>query len=60
MKYQYITPKTEVVAFDGPDFICTSTVPGEVVLPMEGAAIDNNVTDGDSRFIDFLFTNQQQ
>jgi len=56
MKKLYIYPLTEVVAFDGPDFICTSTVSSDVTLPIDGSAIDNGVTDGDSRFVGSFFS----
>lgn len=54
MKQYYISPRCEALALDGQDFVCASDVPGSVILPVDGSAKDNGITDGDSRFMDFI------
>ena len=54
MKQYYISPRCEALALDGQYFVCASDVPGSVTLPVDGSAKDNGITDGDSRFMDFI------
>ena len=54
MKETYITPSSEALTLGGQDFVCASNVPGDVTIPIGGSAADNNVSDGDSRYLIFM------
>ena len=54
MKKTYITPSSEALTLDGQDFVCASNVPGDVTISVGGSAADNNVSDGDSRYLIFM------
>lgn len=53
MKKTYITPSSEALTLGGQDFVCASNVSGDVTISVEGSAANNDVSDGDSRYLDF-------